>query len=176
MLITTSNRYGSISKFFHWIIFLLVFVMIFLGYFMGDVTDKALRGAVSNIHKIIGISILLLMILRGVWALLNPKPVVPNVSGWERALERVWHFYLYLLLLAMPIVGWVGSVAKGKDPHLFGKLLSLPVPQNKLLGDFLFDIHGLLAIFIIAFVSIHVLAALYHHYVKKDNVLIRMLP
>jgi len=172
----TSNSYGAVAKFLHWLIFVLVFVMIVGGFFMDDVPSDY-KGMIFNLHKLTGLTILSLMVLRLLWALVNQKPSLPvSMPGWQRSAARITHVFLYLLVIAMPLVGWVGSSAGGKGPHIGDFILQLPVPQNKPLKSLMFDMHGLIAYLIIAFVSIHVLAALYHHYIKQDNVLRRMLP
>ncbi len=176
MIKNTQTSYGSVAKFFHWTIFTLVVFMLFLGFFMDDI-EKPLRGTVINIHKLIGITILCLMILRLLWALSNPKPVLPlGTPTWQHAAERITHFSLYAVLIAMPLSGWIGSVAAGYVPHFFSWSLTLPISQSKSLDEFSFTTHTVLAYTIIALVSLHVLAALYHHIIKKDDILLRMMP
>lgn len=174
-LLNNPTQYGSVSKFFHWIIFFLVVCMFFLGYFMGDIENKIIRGTVINIHKVTGITILSLMVLRLFWNLFNVKPTIPNTQLWERILERSGHFLLYFVFFAMPISGWMMSVAAGKPPHFFNFIFNLPLEPNKSLAELCVSIHNTLAIVIIVLVSLHVLAAIYHHVIKKDNVLTRML-
>ncbi len=176
MLKNTKTTYGSLAKFFHWTVFFLVAFMLVLGFFMDDVSDKTLKGEVFNIHKLIGLTILLLMLLRATWASINPKPILFNAARWEYFLERLMHYTLYVVLIAMPLCGWVGSVSGGYTPHLFSLNFNLPIPQNKSLSDICFTIHNTLAVVIIVLVSLHILAALYHHFIKKDNILLRMMP
>lgn len=177
MIRNSSVSYGSVAKSFHWVIFILVTFMLVLGYCMDDVTDKMVRAEIVNIHKLTGLSILLLMTLRLLWALMNPKPDLPSGTKlWERHLERAVHFLLYFVLFAMPIAGWIMSVAGGHAPHLFNLSLSLPLPQNTMVKHIAADMHDTLAIVIIILVSLHVLAALYHYFFKKDEVLSRMMP
>lgn len=174
----TATAYGSVSKFFHWVIFLLVAIMLPLGFLMGDIADKATRSQVSNIHKLLGLLILLLMLMRLAWNIYNVKPQLPyQTPAWQRLSERVVHFLLYLSLIVMPLSGLVGSVSEGKAPHLGNINFIIPVPASKALSDFAFDdIHGPLAWVILVLISIHILAALYHHYIKRDDILRRMLP
>lgn len=175
MIKNSLNEYGSVAKFFHWLIFLLILIMIPLGYFMDDVSDKLLRGEVVNLHKLIGILILALMVLRAIWAWMNVKPLMPpGSSRLEHWAERLGHLALYLFLIAMPISGWLMAVAAGKPPHYLGWSISLPIEKSKLLAGWCSSIHNTLAIVIIVFVSLHILAALYHHFIRKDNVLKRM--
>lgn len=172
----TYQSYGSVSKFFHWTIFLLVFGMIIYGYTLEDF-PKTWQGAAYNIHKLFGLLILFLMLLRLIWALRNPKPRMPSSTPlWEIALERLMHFSLYLVLILMPISGWTLASAAGKPPMLFGISLGLPIAKNAWLKHLADNIHVTLAIVIIVMVALHVLAALKHHFINKDNVLKRMMP
>jgi len=174
----TSVSYGSVTKFFHWLIFLLILITIPLGYVMGDISDKVLRGQVINTHKLIGVLILVLVLLRALWALKNIKPVLPfQTPAWQRSAERCVHLFLYLGLIVMPLSGLVGSVAAGRPPRIGKFSIELPIAQSKALSNFSFDyIHIPLAIILILFISIHILAALYHHFIKRDDVLRRMMP
>ncbi len=171
------EKYGSIAKLLHWVIALLVVLMLFLGYFMSDIKDKTLFAKVVNIHKLTGITILILMVLRVLWTWANPKPVPLSTSAiWERFLERTVHILFYIVLIAMPLSGWIMAMAEGHPPKLFGWLIKLPVPKNETTGNVSMDIHSSLAIVIIVLVSIHILAALYHYVFKKDKILQLMLP
>lgn len=172
----TENSYGSVAKFLHWLIFLLVFVMIVGGFCLGYVPDDY-KGLVYNLHKLTGLTILSLMLIRLGWKLINVKPKLPaDTTVWQRRAERAVHDLLYLLIIAMPLVGWIGSSSAGKPPHIGDIALGLPIAQNKELIETMFELHEYIAYGIIFLVSIHVLAALYHHYVKKDDVLRRMMP
>lgn len=173
----TTTYYGSISRSFHWLISLLVIVMIPLGYFMGDISDKALRGEIVNVHKLMGVSILILTLLRLSWALNNVKPLLPfQTPQWQHFAERFMHFLLYAGLIIMPLSGLVGSIAAGKPPHVYGVNIELPIAASESLAEFAFGvIHNNLAIILIVLVSLHILAALYHHFIKRDDILRRML-
>lgn len=176
MLKNTKTSYGSVAKFFHWLISPLVILMLLAGYFLEDVPE-AYQPITYNVHKLIGLTILTLMLLRLCWALMNVKPLLPAGSAsWERVLELTVHFSLYFFVILMPLAGWVGSVAGGRPPHIGDFMFNLPIEQNKELAGLAFEIHGWVAIILITLVSVHVLAALYHHLVRKDNILVRMLP
>lgn len=172
----TLSSYGSVAKTFHWLISVLVICMLIFGYFLGDF-PKDVQPLTYNLHKMTGITILFLMTLRLLWALVNPKPELPiGTLSWQRTAERIGHFTLYLFVILMPLSGWIGSVASGRPPHLGNVNFELPVPKDKALAGAAFDMHGTAAIILIVLLIGHVLAALYHHYIKKDNILIRMLP
>lgn len=174
-LYNTESAYGPLNKFFHWVIAVLVLIMLFT-YFVDDIPNKVLRGVVFNAHKLLGLTILMLMTLRLLWILCNRKPSLPNTSFWERCLERFVHWTLYLALFLMPIAGWIGTSAGGFPPRLGSKTLGLPIEKSEALSNFAFSVHNTIAIIIIILVSLHVLAALFHYFVKKDAVLQRMLP
>lgn len=172
----TEISYGSVSKFFHWLIFILLFVMIIYGFCLAYI-PKNYQGIAFNIHKLTGLTILVLMILRLLWSFINPKPMLPfDTPVWQRIGERIVHWSLYLVIIAMPLAGWIGSCAAGRPPHIDGLRLDLPIQKNDALVDTAFNVHNTLALVIIALFCIHVMAALYHHFIKKDDILRRMLP
>ena len=174
-LFNTGSAYGPISKFFHWVISVLVILMLFT-YFLDDIPNKVLRGEFFNAHKLTGLTILSLMVLRLIWTLCNRKPSLPNTRLWERCAEQLVHWSLYLALFLMPIAGWIGVSAGGHPPHLGKHYLSLPIAKSDSLSDLAFSVHNTVAIIIIVLLSLHVLAALFHYFIKKDNVLQRMWP
>lgn len=176
MLNNSKTSYGSVTKVLHWLVFFLVVGMLCLGFLLDDINDKPLHAKVVNIHKLIGLLILALMLFRALWAFSNPKPGLPlNTPSWQKYAERSVHWLIYLALIAMPISGWIMSVAAGYAPHLFDISFNLPIAKNKVLGDRMYDTHVFLAYSIIVLVSIHVCAALYHYLIKKDSVLQRMM-
>lgn len=173
----TLTTYGSVAKFLHWLIFLLLFFMIIYGYFLPDI-PKTYQAMAYNIHKVTGVLILCLMLLRGFWALINPRPLLASQASsfWERVIERIVHYLLYVAVIAMPLSGWIGSSSAGKAPHVGGFVLQLPIAHHKALIKGAFEIHNFLALAIIVLVSLHFIAALYHYFIKKDEILQRMLP
>lgn len=175
MLKNTSVEYGSVAKFLHWLIFILVLGMLIAGYFMGDIEDKALRGSVINLHKQAGLIILLLMMIRVIWAYINVKPALPlNTARWEEWTRDAVHWAMYVVLILMPVSGWVMSCAAGHSPYFGSLVLGLPVPESKALAGSAFDVHYWIAISIIVLVSFHMLAAFFHHFIRRDDILRRM--
>ena len=168
------KEYGDVAKFFHWLLFLLIGGMLIFGYFLDDI-PKDWKGFAYNTHKLLGITILVLMLLRISWALINRKPEL-RTTPLEYYLERTVHYGLYLVVLAMPTVGWVGSVAAGRPPKWGNYVFNLPIEPNKDLAHTMFEWHESLAIALIVLIALHFLAALFHHFIRRDNVLKRMLP
>jgi len=175
MIRNTFTSYGVVSKLLHWLIFFLLIGMLTLGFFLEDI-PKDYQGAIYNLHKVTGVTILFLMLIRLSWTLTNIKPLLPlDTPVWQRIAERIVHYSLYFFIILMALAGWVGSSAVRKYPHIGGFTIEFPVPESTVLKDFSFDIHYYVAFIIIGLISIHVLAALYHHFIKRDNVLRRML-
>lgn len=175
-LCNTSSSYGSVAKFFHWLIALLVITMLIFGYFLGDIPEEY-QGMAYNLHKLTGLTILLLMILRGLWALMNVKPALPfDMPQWQRSAARIVHFLLYFTLIAMPTVGWLGAILAARPPHLGDWQITLPLNKNLALSGFMFDIHNMLAVTIIVLLCLHVLGGFYHYFIRRDKVVQRMLP
>ena len=177
-LTNTNQSYGSIAKFLHWLIAIIVICLLFAGYFMGDIADKSLKLQVFNLHKLFGLSVLALILLRLLWRLANPVPLLPpEMALWERTLEKTVKAFFYIALFVMPLSGWIFSTADGHAPHLGNIKLAAPfIPLNKTLADDIFNIHSTFAIIIIGLLCLHIAGALKHHFINKDNVLRRMLP
>ncbi len=129
-------------------------------------------------HKSFGITILALAVLRLIWRLANRAPELPsNMKPWERAAAHASHWTLYALLFAMPITGWLMSSARNYPVSWFN-LVQLPdfVAKNDTIYDAMLTTHHLLAKALFAVALVHILAALWHHFFRKDNVLRTMAP
>ena len=174
----TRDTYGSVSKILHWLIGLSILAMLILGVVMGHI-EKPLRFQVYTIHKDIGLTLLALVIIRIFWTLANPKPRLPKGSNKaEHAAAHLSHFVLYLLILGMPLSGWIMSCAAGHIPGYFGlfKVAFPGIVKNKPLAGLASNFHYYIAWSILAVVIVHVLAAIKHHWINRDNILVRMLP
>jgi cytochrome b561 len=176
-LVNTSNSYGSIAKFFHWLIALCVVVLLVLGFIMGAFKNKALNDALYMIHKSIGLLVLLLMLLRIAWRFFNVEKQLVYLPLWQKRAARSVHELLYLILIVMPLSGWILTVSEGNAPTFF-TLFTVPLPlaKDKAIADIADDTHKTLAWVILALVSLHILAALKHYFYDKDSVLQQMLP
>lgn len=168
------DTYGSVAKFFHWTIAILILSMLVFGYFLEDI-PKEYSGLAYSVHKLTGLTILFLVLLRLCWVAINPKPRLPARNAFERLSELTVQYTLYVCMIAMPLVAWIGSSSGGKPPHLGNIQFALPIPPNKPLIETSFYMHNTIAIILIVFISIHFLAALFHYFVRRDNVLQRML-
>lgn len=130
------------------------------------------------LHKSVGVTIFAVTALRLAWRLVHPPPPLPaGMSRRERLLAAATHGVLYLIVLAMPVSGWLYSSASAYSVSWFGFFV-LPdlVPASEPLADALRWLHRGLAWLLLAVLALHVAAALFHHLVRRDNVLISMLP
>ena len=171
-----SDRYSSVAIWFHWTIAVLVILNLAVGILHESV--PALR-AWMGAHKAIGITVLVLTAGRVAWRLAHrPPPLPAETKAWEKGLAHATHWTLYLLLIAMPLTGWM-MVSGGTSPKplsWFG-LFPIPLlPVSKAAGGFGHDAHGVLGWLMLALVVLHVGAALRHHLLLRDSVLLRMAP
>jgi cytochrome b561 len=174
----TLERWGSVAKFFHWAIVLLVVTQFVLAFIAEGLPVGLQKLAVLARHKSVGITILVLATLRLLWRAANRTPEMPpTMAGWEKTAARGAHALLYALLLAVPLAGWIMSSAKNFPVSWFG-LFQLPdlVAPNENTFDIAHDAHEILAFTLGIVATLHLLAALKHHFVNRDVVLKRMLP
>jgi cytochrome b561 len=166
----------------HWLTVALIAVQLPVGLYMTyrgntlNVWDK-LTGALYNSHKLVGVTILIVVLWRLAYRLIHDAPPhEPTIEPWQRLVSRLNHWGMYLLLIGVPVAGYIGiSLFPALD--IFG-LFSLPgiVPPDKEAAKTAFFVHGLLARLLVLLILIHVGAALFHYFIRKDNVLGRMIP
>lgn len=172
------QSYNGVAKTLHWLVFALMSGAFAVGFYMADLPLSPTKLRIVSWHKWTGVTIFVLVLLRLSWRLFNPPPPLPGqMPGWERRAAEASHRLLYLLMLAMPLTGWLMSSAKGFQTVWFG-LIPLPdlLAKNPPLGKALEEVHATLAVIILCFVGLHVLAALKHHFIDRDDVLARMTP
>lgn len=130
-----------------------------------------------DLHLSFGAFILFLTVIRLVWRITHPVALAPDPEApWRRMAASASHFTLYLLLVAVPLIGWADASARGFPVELLG-LIRLPalVSGDAHLAGLLGDIHATAAYGLLGLIGVHVLAALYHHFWLRDDTLLRML-
>ncbi len=174
----TTDRYGSLSIGLHWLMFLLivaVYACMELREFFPKGSDP--RAAMKTWHFMLGLSVFVLVWLRLALRLLQLKPAIePRPVTWQGYLATVMHWALYAFMIGMPIAGWLILSAEGKAIPFYGLELPALVAKNKATAEWIEDIHttvGTAGYFLIA---LHAGAALFHHYVLRDNTLTRIMP
>jgi cytochrome b561 len=171
-----SDRYSNVSVFLHWIIALLIVVNICLGLMMG----AHIRG-VFPYHESVGLTVLLLSVIRLLWRLANPWPPLPaQMAGWEKALSRIVHVLFYVAIIAIPLMGWLAVSASPGDhgiPKFWGVVIPrLPITQDHELHEQLGDIHAWMVWATVGLLVLHIAGAWKHTYMQKDHELARMIP
>lgn len=173
--------YAPTARAFHWATVALVSVMLPLGLYMawrGNATNfDATTARLYDLHKLLGILTLGVVIGRLAYRLANGAPPdEPTLEWWQKAASHLTHWGLYGLLVAIPMLGWLG-VSLYDARSIFG-LFSLPAlaAKNTDASNLVFALHFYAAMLLAAMVMAHIGAALYHHLIRKDGVLRRMLP
>jgi len=178
MLRNTTDSWGAPAKLFHWVMAALILAQIALGVMAASWRVSPAKLELFFWHKSNGMLILALVALRVLWRLGNPTPALPpGMASWERAAARLSHLVLYVLMVALPITGWIVSSASNVPFRIFW-LIPLPaiVAPDKATADFVALVHGGLAAMLALVLVAHIGAALRHHFVKRNTVLERMLP
>ena len=174
----SSLRYGAVAQTFHWVIVALIITQFTLAWIAADLPLGMHKLALLARHKSFGITIMGLAVLRLLWRFTNPTPLLPaDTPKWQRVAAHTAHAALYVLLFAVPLMGWLMSSAKNYTVSWFN-LVTLPnlVSPNEELFKFFREAHEVLALTLLAIAVAHALAALKHEFIDKDNVLRHMLP
>ena len=173
-----TTNYTTTAKSLHWLMAALIFGLLALGFYMSDLPLSPEKLQYYSWHKWAGVTVFLLVWLRLFWrATHRPPAFAASLSAAQQALAHVGHLALYLLMIVIPLSGWLMSSAKGVQTVWFG-VLPLPdlLVRDKALGAQLAELHSALNIGLLLLIVGHVAAALFHHLVHKDDTLRRMLP
>jgi len=173
-----AGRRPALLVAFHWITVLALVAAVTLVLGREAVDEKALRTLLLNLHKSFGVLLLGLGLVRIVLrAALHPLPAVAQLPALARFGAAATHGLLYLLLLAVPVCGWLLANSHGKQAGFFG-LFTLPdlVGIDEDLGDLVSELHETGAYLLLGLIGLHIAAALHHHFILKDKILRSMLP
>lgn len=169
-------RYNPISVVFHWLMAAIIVATWSIAIVVSDMPLSPARITGYSWHKWLGVTVFFLVLLRLVWRATHPAPQLEiKMPAWQERAMQLTHIALYLLMIVIPLVGWLMSSAKGYTVNYFG-LFELPdlLSKDKALGHQLKDLHEYLADVLVALVCLHVLAALKHQFIDKDGLLSRM--
>jgi cytochrome b561 len=184
--------YTPTARAFHWLIALLVFIQLPLGFYMSyrgnempSVNEKgepvkgvwdALTGYLYSSHKLLGLTVLALVVLRLLYRLTQGAPRSdPTVPPALTGVSHLVHWALYALLLAVPVLGYL-AISYGDYLDVFNFHLPMLTEKNDDLSKEIFEWHETGAFLIIGFVALHIVAAIYHRFLRKDRVVERMIP
>jgi len=174
------RRYASALVFLHW----LTVVLVVAAYLSIELRELFARGsgareALKTLHFLLGLSVLALVVVRvGIRAFAGPAPpIAPAPDAWMQRASVLVQAALYALLIGAPLLGWALLGAEGGSlPFLFGAELPPLVPRNEGLAEALEDLHEMAGQLGYGLIGLHAAAALFHHYVRHDSTLERMLP
>lgn len=176
---TESRRYSGVAMTLHWLIAIAVIV----NWRMAETAEQAATqeeaGAIMGNHFALGMTILVLTLLRLAWRLVHrPPPLSDRLASWEKALARIVHTLFYVLLVGMPLAGWFAMSSYGRGIDVWGvfEWPALPVAENPDLAGQVFDIHAASGTAMLVLIGLHVLGVLKHMFIDRSGNLWRMLP
>lgn len=168
--------YSSTARILHWLTAALVITMIVVGLIMANMPAGPTQNLLFNLHRSTGVILIPIVIYRLIYRLMNPPPPLPDdIPAIQKLAAEGLHWTLYALLIAQPIIGWMATSAYRAPIVVFG-LFELPpiAAENRAFSEQAFAVHRAIGIALAFLISGHVAAALFHHFVRKDNVLLRM--
>ena len=169
--------YTMTARVLHWIAAVLVLAMVPVGIVIANEWGGPAQQWLYNLHKSTGALLIPIVIVRIVYRLTHPPAPLPeDIPAIQRFVAETVHWTLYILILVQPFIGWIGTSAFPAPVPFFG-LFELPSiwGPDRALSDRLFAIHRFIGLTIGFFVAMHIGGALFHHFVRKDRVLMRML-
>jgi cytochrome b561 len=174
---SAAPAYTMTARVLHWITAFLILLLIPLGIVIANEWGGSLQNPLYDVHRSIGVLVIPIIALRLVIRLMHPpKPLPDDIPGIQRQAAGATHAALYALLIVQPLIGWMATSAYPASISVFG-LFALPPIWfgNRAFSERLFSIHEWIGIAIACLVLAHVGAALFHHFVRKDRVLMRMI-
>ena len=173
-----SSGYTSTAKFLHWLIVVLLIAQFIAAWTMPHIGRNTPVTTLISIHFSIGIVIIAVVVVRLFWRATHGEPApLDGLPPWQVQSARAVHWLLYILLFVVPILGWINASWRGMPIVMFGVELPKLVGTRAAGFGWTGDIHSLLANYVmLTLVGLHVLAGLYHYFIRRDRVLQRMLP
>ncbi|MBB3225802.1 cytochrome b561 [Luteibacter sp. Sphag1AF] len=171
------TRWSAVAKFFHWTMALLIIGNGIFAIWMDGLKPSLNKINMFALHKSIGLTVLALFVLRLAWKMFDRRPPDEPAPRWQQMAAHAVHGLLYLLIVAIPLTGWMFNSAHG-FPLQYFKQFNLPalLDKNPELSDVLGTVHVYLFWFLCVVLVAHIGGALKHHFVDHDNTLRRMLP
>ncbi len=170
------STYSGVAMILHWFIAALIIYNVWVVFFAPEDAPRALM----ETHKAMGITILFLSVIRLVWRLTHKWPPLPDrIAGWQKALARTTHFLFYILIIAVPLAGWLlHSTVRGTPVSWLGlfEIPSLPIMQSRDLAGLFGQFHRFAAYTLIGLAVLHVAGALKHTFTPGERGISRMLP
>ncbi len=175
----TARRYSTGAMIFHWVIAIAVIVNWRLAENAEHAEAIEEKIAIFANHKALGILILVLTLGRLAWRWTHPMPPLPsNLARWEATFARTVHNIFYVLLIGLPLGGWMANSLSGREIDMFGLIVipPLPVGENAEAAKAIFGLHATGGNVFIYLIALHILGALKHTFFDKNGGIFRMLP
>jgi cytochrome b561 len=169
--------YTVTARALHWVTALVIALMIPLGVIISNDWGGRLQNSLYGVHESLGALLIPVIMVRLGYRLMKPPLPLPQaIPALQQFAAHLTHLVLYALLVAQPLVGWIAISASGMPVTVLG-LFPLPLiaPESRAFSEQLFLLHGLIGLFVAGLIVAHIGAALYHHVVRKDRVLMRMI-
>jgi cytochrome b561 len=161
----------------HWLNAALMFAVFALAFSIDLATSRAAHTAILQLHRLMGLAIWLVTLFRLAWRLSVTYPDWPNdMSAATRAVAKATEYGLYALLFLQPMLGLLQTNAHGNRVNLFFGEIPALIGKNRFLADQLLTVHKAVGFSLLALITLHVSAAIYHHFVRRDDILTAMLP
>lgn len=174
---SSSSRYDPVAKSLHWLMAVLIIGLWGVGLGMEELPKGDLRSQIIGLHKALGVVVLALVVVRLAWRATHSAPPLPaTMPAWEQLGAKLGHLALYGLMIAIPAAGILMSQSAGRDVNVFGWIVPTLVEKSDDLKEVFGEAHETLAWLLAVVLVVHVVAALRHHFMLKDDVLSRMLP
>lgn len=178
MIRNTASSWGSVARAFHWVLTLAILGMLAFGWWMNHFPARADRFFYRSIHADIGYVVLLLTVLRLVWRMINPAPALPkDMTRWQRIAAHITHGALYVVVILVAMLGWAHSGAHTPDYSSFFGLFHVPqiTSPDKAAANAYEERHIFFAYVLLALIALHFAAGVWHHFIKRDRVVARMI-
>jgi cytochrome b561 len=173
---TASDRYGRLSIIIHWVT-LAILIAVYACIELREIYPRGsdIREALKTWHYMLGLTVFFLVWVRITARLIGKTPpIVPAAPKWQLMIANTVELALYALMVALPLLGWVMLSAEGEAIPFFGLQLPALVGANEALAERTKEVHETLATAGYFLIGLHAIAALFHHYVQRDNTLRRM--
>ncbi len=170
-----ARTYNAVAKILHWSIAVLIPLQLGIGWTMPEIHKGTRPDGEIGWHLAVGVLIVLLVAARVVWRVVRPPTGTDNDRSGTRRLASATHVLLYLLMIIVPVLGWANAGSRDWSVGIGPLRLPRLMAAGSKLGHEMGDIHGDLAVVLAVVIGLHVAAGLYHHFIRRDNTLLRMM-
>ncbi len=172
----TISTYGLVTRLLHWVIGLIIIMLLCVGFYMTDLDPSDQKWEIYRLHKATGVIVLVFVVLRFIWRVINIIPDLPNtIPNWQAIGYRFGIKLMYGFMFLMPASGILMSLFSAKDIPVYGMFTIKAFELNKELAIIFNSIHAYSAIALTSIILLHTTMALYHHFLVKDRLLIRII-